>query len=188
MTSLLNNVITIANLESGTLTMDLEPVDLGHAIDGILWPLRTAMAAKGLELHINLPGDLPGVLADEQQLRMVLHQLLDNARRYTDAGAVTLSAECDGRMVRVDVSDTGRGISQDFCQQLFTRFARGSEGINSAERGIGLGLAIARELIERQGGKIWLADTSAHGSTFSFVLPCVHADPVSRDKELATAA
>jgi signal transduction histidine kinase len=188
MTSLLNNVITIANLESGTLTLDLEPVDLGHVLDSILWPLRTAMTAKGLELRINLPGDLPGVLADEQQLRMVLHQLLDNARRYTETGAVTLGAECDGRMVRVDISDTGRGISHDFCQQLFTRFARGAEGINSAERGIGLGLAIARELIERQGGKIWLADTSTRGSTFSFMLPCSHADPVSRDKELATAA
>jgi signal transduction histidine kinase len=71
---------------------------------------------------------------------------------------------------------------------LFMRFARGSEGINSAERGIGLGLAIARELIERQGGRIWLANTSDHGSTFSFVLPCVHTHTVTYDTDLATAA
>ena len=84
--------------------------------------------------------------------------------------------------------DTGHGISEEFSQQLFTRFARGAEGINSAERGIGLGLAIARELIERQGGKIWLDTTSQAGSTFSFALPCAHAQAPAEEMSLATAA
>ncbi|MBK9710956.1 MAG: HAMP domain-containing protein [Kouleothrix sp.] len=188
MTSLLNNVITIANLESGTLTVDLEPVGLPQVLEGMLWPVRGAMAAKGLDLIVAIPEDLPELLADEQQLRMVLQQLLDNARRYTDAGSVAIKASNGGPVVRVDISDTGRGISHDFCEHLFTRFARGAEGINSAERGIGLGLAIARELIERQGGKIWLEHTSNQGSTFSFILPCILADPRLKDSNLATAA
>jgi signal transduction histidine kinase len=188
MNALLNNVITIANLESGTLSLDLEPVGLSGVLDGVIWPIRAALAAKGLELVIDLPEDLPEVVADEPQLRIVLHQLLDNARRYTDRGWVAVRATHELNRVRVDITDTGRGISSDFCEHLFTRFARGSEGINSSERGIGLGLAIARELIERQAGEIWLAHTSDQGSTFSFTLPCIQTEFFNRDSSLATAA
>jgi signal transduction histidine kinase len=188
MTALLNNVITIANLESGTLSLDLIPVDLGSVLENMIWPIRTALTAKGLDLIVDLPEDLPEIVADEPQLRIVLYQLLDNARRYTDSGSVIVRATQVASLVRVDICDTGRGISSDFCEHLFTRFARGSEGINSAERGIGLGLAISRELIERQQGTIWLEHTSDQGSTFSFTLPSVHADPRFQNSSLATAA
>ena len=188
MNALLNNVITIANLESGTLSLDLEPVGLSGALDGVIWPIRAALSAKGLELVIDLPEDLPEIVADEPQLRIVLYQLLDNARRYTDRGWVAVRATHQSNLVRVDITDTGRGISSDFCEHLFTRFARGAEGINSSERGIGLGLAIARELIERQEGEIWLDHTSDQGSTFSFTLPCIQAESCVRDSNLATAA
>lgn len=188
MNALLNNVITIANLESGTLSLDLEPVGLSAVLEGVIWPIRAALSAKGLELVIELPEDLPEIVADEPQLRIVLHQLLDNARRYTDRGWVAVRASHQLNQVRVDITDTGRGISSDFSEHLFTRFARGSEGINSSERGIGLGLAIARELIERQEGQIWLDHTSDQGSTFSFTLPCIQAESYIRDSNLATAA
>lgn len=187
-TALLNNVITIAGLESETLHLVIEPLDLARMLDNILWPIRKSMATKGLELVVDIPDTLPDIMADEQHLRIVVQQLLDNARRYTNAGTVTLCARHEADAVRVDVIDTGHGIDADFSRHLFTRFARGSEGINSAERGIGLGLAIARELIERQGGRIWLEHTSNGGSTFSFTLPCSQADPVSRSSSLATAA
>lgn len=187
-TALLNNVITIAGLESGTLHMVLEPVELRHMLDAMIWPIRKAMAAKELELVIELPDSLPDILADEQHLRIVIQQLLDNARRYTEAGSVTLSARAEHGQVRIDVSDTGPGISADFCEHLFTRFARGAQGINSAERGIGLGLAIARELIERQGGHIWLEHTSPAGTTFSLTLPYTQGAPVLHDQSMATAA
>jgi signal transduction histidine kinase len=187
-TALLNNVITIAGLESGTLHMVIEPVNLAAALDNMLWPIRKAMAVKGLELIVDIPADLPELLADETHLRIVVQQLLDNARRYTEAGTVRLSARAIEQMVRVDVADTGYGISAEFWEHLFTRFARGSEGINSSERGIGLGLAIARELVERQGGKIWLERTSSCGSIFSFTLPLAQVAVVARDGKLVTAA
>jgi signal transduction histidine kinase len=187
-TALLNNVITIAGLESGTLHLVLEPVDLERALEAIIWPIRKAMSAKGLELIIDIPERLPELLADEQHLHIIVQQLLDNARRYTASGSVTLRASCEAQMVRIDVADTGHGISAEFAEHLFTRFARGAEGINSAERGIGLGLAIARELVERQGGKIWLAQTSPYGSVFSFTLPCADSETAARQASLATAA
>jgi signal transduction histidine kinase len=187
-TALLNNVITIAGLESGTLHLVLEPLHLRHALDNIFWPIRKAMAAKELELIVDIPEDLPDILADEQHLRIVVQQLLDNARRYTECGTVTLRARQVQGLIRIDVVDTGPGISPEFADHLFTRFARGAQGINSAERGIGLGLAIARELVERQGGHIWLERTSERGSIFSLTLPCSQSVAVAQDANLATAA
>lgn len=187
MAALLNNVITIAGIEAGSMSVDLEPVMLQRVLDEVLWSQRAAIRTKGLALDVEIPDDLPEVLADSQQLRTVVQQLLDNARRYTNEGRITVRASHDDGYVRVDVIDTGQGISADLSEHLFTRFTRGAEGINSAERGIGLGLVIAKLLIERQGGAIWLDQTSAHGSTFSFVLPCAQKDS-HPDKELATAA
>jgi signal transduction histidine kinase len=186
MTSLLNNVITIAGLESRSLTFEIEPIALNDVMNDMLWSVRTQIVAKGLSLDVAIPHDLPSVLADAHQLRSALQQLLDNARRYTDNGSISIRASRNGNQVRIDITDTGRGISPDLAEHLFSRFTRGSEGINSAERGIGLGLAIARQLIERQGGTIWLESTSQQGSTFSLALLCV--DENHNDSFIATAA
>jgi signal transduction histidine kinase len=119
---------------------------------------------------------------------VVLNQLIDNARRYTAAGTITICASYEAERVRIAVSDTGRGIDPELAEHLFTRFTRGSEGINSAERGIGLGLAIAKELIERQGGAIWLDQTSDQGSTFVITLPSANANQHYNQANLASAA
>ena len=190
MTSVLNNVITIAHLEAGTLTFDIEPVHIYDVLDELLWSIQPAVAAKGLTLEIDIPDDLPKVLADAFQLQNVFHQLLDNARRYTDTGTITINATIQEGNVRIDIIDTGCGIEADLSDQLFTRFVRGSQGINSPERGIGLGLVIAKRLLELQGGRLWLDHTSEHGSTFSFLLMSNNADPDYQDREtpIATAA
>jgi|HigsolmetaAR202D_1030399.scaffolds.fasta_scaffold09008_1 signal transduction histidine kinase len=186
MTALLNNVITIAGLESGTLTFDMAPVAVASVVKDALWSQRSQMIAKGLELEIDVPEDLPLVFADSHQLRSALQQLLDNAKRYTQAGKISIRATHEGDDVRIDISDTGQGISEELSPQLFTRFSRGEQGINSAERGIGLGLTIARQLIERQGGSLWLESTSEQGSTFSLKIPC--AKETLDEHCIATAA
>src|SRR5205085_3702716 len=139
MTALLNNMITVAGLETGVLTFNIEPMRLDSVLDEMLWLVRTALAAKNLELFVSLPDDLPDVLADPVQLRNALHQLLDNARLYTDFGSVSIRATQQEALVRIDISDTGCGIGDELREQLFTRFMRGADGINSHERGIGLG-------------------------------------------------
>ncbi|HEU5015774.1 MAG TPA: ATP-binding protein [Roseiflexaceae bacterium] len=187
MTTLLNNMITLAGIESGSLQFEVEALSLRHVLDEVLWSQRPAIKLKGLDLVVHVPENLPYVLADMQQLRNVLQQLIDNARRYTSEGRITITAEQQNMVVKVNVSDTGPGISDDLSAHLFTRFTRGAEGINSAERGIGLGLAISKLLIEQLGGTIWLDSTSEHGSTFSFTLPCVQEEMQS-DEAFATAA
>jgi signal transduction histidine kinase len=188
MTTLLNNVITLASLDSGTLAVELEPVDLNYILNDLLWSHRKPIAAKGLRLVVDVPDCLPELIADPQQLRVVLNQLIDNARRYTTAGTLTIRATREADQIKIAIADTGRGIAPDLAEHLFTRFTRGSEGINSAERGIGLGLAIAKELIERQGGAIWLDETSDQGSTFAITLPSANANQHYNQANLASAA
>ena len=188
MTGLLNNVIIVAGLESGTLAFEFEPLTLRQVIDDLLWGVRPGLRAKGLQLIIDVPNDLPDVVADRHQLRNVLNQLLDNARRYTSSGTLTIAAYAENERVRVDIRDTGGGIDPEAGANLFDRFVRGAEGINSAERGIGLGLAIAKQLVERQGGTIWLAETSECGTTFSFTLPCNNADTEAHNSAIEHAA
>ena len=193
MTSLINNVIVIANIDSGSLTLTLEPVDLLHVVEEAVWPLQSLIKAKGLELDITIPGETPPVLADQDQLRTIMLQLVDNARRYTDSGSINIHAVCESEFVRVDVSDTGRGIPVDMYDQIFQRFTRGAgtnEGINSSERGIGLGLAIVRQLVERHGGRVWVTSTPGQGSTFSFTLRFTNAtgSPEESGTTFASAA
>lgn len=182
MTKLVNNVVTIAGLDSGTLTFDIEPINLADALQRVIGSARRSAAAKGLTFEADLPDDLPDVLADPVHLPQALAQLLDNAVRYTASGTVRLSAARYGDGVRIDVSDAGPGIAPEQRQTLFARFARGAEGLNSSERGMGLGLAIASELIQRQGGSLWLDHSSPEGSTFSLTLPCVANETVEKQK------
>jgi signal transduction histidine kinase len=188
MTGLLNNVITLASLDSGTLAVNIELVELNRMLNDLLWSHRKPIAAKGLRLVVDIPDDLPEIIADPQQLQIVLNQLIDNARRYTDAGTLTIHACCEAEHVKIAIADTGRGIDPELAEHLFTRFTRGSQGINSVERGIGLGLAIAKELIERQGGALWLDQTSDQGSIFIITLPSAHANQHYNQTNLASAA
>lgn len=185
MTSLITNVITIAGIDSGSLPTNLEPIELQRPIEEAIWPLRSLIKGKGLSLNIELNGEIPSVMADFDQVRMIMHQLIDNARRYTAQGAITVRA-CDmGTHALIEVEDTGRGIALDQQEHVFERFMRGdgtSEGINSSERGIGLGLAIVKQLVDRQSGIISLRSEPGQGSTFSFTLRYANDTTTSPEK------
>jgi signal transduction histidine kinase len=189
MRDLVHNFVMIASIEANTLLNEPEPQDLWLAVESALAPMRSAFAKKGLEARVDLPEDLPLVKADREQLRVILTQLLDNARRYTQQGGVTVRANQRSGVIQVDVTDTGSGIPPEEVSKLFTRFYR-VEGNNSPERGGGLGLAIARQLVERQGGQIWVDSTLGVGSTFSFSLLVAneHADAVAGQNNADTTA
>lgn len=187
MTSLVNNVITIANIEAGILTTELQPQDPFIVLEMALAPLRPTFEAKGLTLHVEeASADVPQVLADREQLKLVLTQLLDNACRYTQKGSVTIRVQPNGNMVQIDIEDTGPGIAPEMQGMLFTRFQR-VEGNNSTERGSGLGLAITKQLIERQGGRVWVTSVPGQGSVFSLVLPQANEQSVFLSQQEAAA-
>jgi PAS domain S-box-containing protein len=180
----LKNVILVASIEANTLHTDIEPQDLSVAIESAMAPLRKSFAQKKIETRIELPDDLPPVMADREQLTIILNQLLDNARRYTTSGTVTVTASQSNGSVQLDISDTGPGIAPEEFGRLFTRFHR-IEGNNSPERGSGLGLAITRQLVERQGGRVWVQSDLGRGSTFSVSLVAAneHSDALASSNE-----
>lgn len=174
MTNIVKNVIMVASIEANSLQTDLTAQDVRRAIDDTVAPMRKAFERKGLRLTVHTPEDLPPVRADREQLLIMLGQVIDNARRYTQQGEVVITAyRRDDDMVQIDVSDTGPGIPADQMSRLFTRFFR-VEGNNSPERGSGLGLVITRQLVERHGGKVWAHSDVGRGSTFSIALPIAH--------------
>jgi signal transduction histidine kinase/HAMP domain-containing protein len=188
MTDMVNNAILIADIESGQLKTELQPQDLEMVLNLALAPLRLGFQQKQLTLVLDIPPDLPPVVGDREQLKRALYQLLDNARRYTDQGSVTVRAVADDSSVQVDVIDSGPGIPPELLPRLFTRFQR-IEGNNSSQRGGGLGLAITRQLIERQGGEVLASSTPGQGSTFSIILKQAneHTLAVAQSNNSATA-
>lgn len=193
MTRLVNNMIMVAGLDSGSIKVELESVQLKQVIEKAVWPSRKKLKAKKLALKAEIPPDLPPVQADPIQLRTVFQQLIENAYVYTDEGGITFRATHEGKMVRIDVIDTGCGIDSDMVERVFERFVRGKgdQSNDRPDRGIGLGLAIVKDIVERHGGRVWVESTPGKGSTFSFTLLCCpipEDDKADSDKDVSEAA
>ena len=170
---LINEVLDISRIETGHLALSIEPVAVGDVIGEALNLVRPMAASR----RIYVPDGPPGsadlfVVADHQRLKQVLLNLLANAVKYNhDGGTIAIACEAipDGR-VRVSVSDFGPGIASDKIGLLFKPFERlGAEQSNV--EGTGLGLALARRLVEAMGGTIDVESAPGHGSTFAIVLP-----------------
>ncbi len=190
MTTIVNNAIMIADLESGQLETDLEPQDVELVLNLALGPFRYGFEQKNLSINLEVATDAPRVLADREQLRRAFGQILDNALRYTEHGGVTIQVVVENQdEVAIRFCDTGTGIPAEMLPRLFKRFQR-IEGNSSAQRGSGLGLAITRQLIERQGGQVTVSSTPGAGSTFTITLRQAHeqAIAVAQPKGFATAS
>jgi signal transduction histidine kinase len=126
-----------------------------------------------VSLEVDLPPDLPSVLADEDRIGQVLLNLLGNALQYTPAGrAVRISARGAAAEVQLEIQDEGIGIPAEHLRHIFTRFYRVDPSRSRAGGGSGIGLTIAKHLVERQGGRIWAESLGAgQGSRFTFSLP-----------------
>lgn len=145
-------------------------VDLRGLLEGVASILRGQLRGRPIEIRVEVPPDLRGPLADERRLRQVLINLGTNALRATARGTVTFSASDAGDHVRLTVADTGSGIDLDALPTLFSRFTQsGSE--RSREGGSGLGLALAREMVEWHAGWVEVETKADEGTRFSVVLP-----------------
>jgi histidine kinase len=135
--------------------------------------LKRQFEDKGVVFEVSLPPDLPPVLVDEDRVGQVLLNLVGNALQYTpEAGTVTITARRDHHEVVVAIQDTGIGIAAEHLSHLFTRFYRVDKSRSRAAGGSGIGLTIARHLVEAHGGSIRAESPGAsQGSTFTFTLP-----------------
>jgi NtrC-family two-component system sensor histidine kinase KinB len=156
-------------MESGRQQMVLQDISSRTLVLEAVEPFRRVAQDGGVDLEINLSDDLPIVRADADRIGHVFSNLLTNALRYTGPGGrIVISAEAEEGMVRFHVSDTGSGIPAEYLPEIFDRFFRAPDQL--PETGAGLGLAIAKQIVEAHGGHINVESQEGKGTTFSFTL------------------
>lgn len=170
MDRLIHDLIEVARIESGKLSIDPHPERISMIVDEAVAMMRPLAESQGLELTHAADRALPRVMADGSRLLQVISNLVGNAIKFTPSGGrVMIEATAAGGEVLVAVADTGAGIAPEQLPHLFARHWQGSE---RDRRGIGLGLAIAKGIVESHGGRIWVESQRGAGSRFMFTLPC----------------
>jgi PAS domain S-box-containing protein len=168
--ALINNLLDMSRIESQRLEMKTESVDLAAVLADVAATFRYQAYSKGLVFREAIP-DLPRVRGDTARLIQVFGNLVSNAIKYTPAGEVGIRADRAGDAIEVIVYDSGIGMTSDEQRQLFTRFFRGSSPVVTESRGTGLGLVIARAILEAHNGRISAESRVGEGTRFRVVLP-----------------
>ncbi len=169
---LVGNLLYASRIQAGGLQMDIAALDLHSLIEGVIRRLEARRLNVNVNVTLDIPPNLPPVMADRDRIEEVLQNLLDNAVKYSPRHReFTISCRATSEEVIVSVKDTGMGISLRDQEQIFDRFQRVGDPLSQATPGAGLGLYICRAIVEAHGGHIWVESTLHQGSTFSFSLP-----------------
>jgi PAS domain S-box-containing protein len=172
---LINDILDIERINSGTIDMRHEPCDAAHLVAQVVEEMQPVAAAGGLRLKSSCAPITLNVDAD--RIHQVLTNLVSNAIKFSDAGEiVSISAELSEGMVLFRVSDKGRGIPGDMLESIFERFSQVDTSDSREKGGTGLGLSICNTIIEHHRGRIWVESKLGEGSVFSFVLPVEKLD------------
>ena len=173
LSNLINDILDISRIESGTLKIKHEPIDYRHLVADTLRLMKAAADAKDVSMDAALPETIPPVRGDADKVTQVLTNLVSNAIKYTpEGGWVKVSLEVTGdTSVTTCVADSGIGVAPEDQPKLFQKFFRADNSSTREAGGTGLGLVIAKTLIELMGGTIWLESEPNRGSKFYFTLP-----------------
>src|SRR3954471_19746512 len=181
--TLIDDVIALTRDDDGLgEEEDCDPMQAARAVVRLLQPRAWE---KRLQLTLSGASDLPRVAADPRKVRQVLLKLTDNALKFTERGLVDIHLDVteDGRAVRFSVSDTGHGVAPELALRLFNPFSLGDASYSRKEQGAGLGLAVAKRVVEQAGGSIGYAGKPGEGAQFFFTLPVSGAAPVMAWRE-----
>jgi len=170
MTQLVAELAELSRIETGKAELKLEPMNLNSLVEEVTAQLKPQAERQNLTLEMALADDLPTTSADKARIRQVLVNLFHNAIKFNRPGGSikTITRYSEGSVV-VEVTDTGIGIAKDDLPQIFERFFKADK--SRAGQGTGMGLAIAKHIVEAHGGKIWVQSEEEKGSTFSFSIP-----------------
>ncbi len=195
LTKLARELLQLSKLESGKVQLRNEELDVQSVIDLSVRPLLLLFNEKQIRLVTDVEPGLPRLIADEQQISWVITNLVTNALKYTDAGGtVSIRAQSQkrgegpdatrdgGEAVLVVVEDTGQGIARENLEKIFDKFVQVRGVTGSTPGSVGLGLAIAKEIVEIYGGRIWAESEPGKGSKFSFVVPLRSGPPQREDR------
>jgi PAS domain S-box-containing protein len=168
--AIINDILDVSRIESQQLEIRTEPIDLAAVLEDVLLTFRVMAKNKGLTLRQEV-AKLPKVLGDASRLVQVFSNLVSNAIKYTPKGEVGIKAIVTGDRVEVVVHDSGIGLTQEEQGQLFTKFFRGQNSVVADSGGTGLGLVIAKAIVERHQGTIDVESRPGEGTRFRVVLP-----------------
>lgn len=172
---LVHDMHEVSRTEAGFHALQMRPCDPAQILEQVAARLRPQFEGKGVMLMLTLPDELPAICADPERLEQVMLNLLGNALQYTPSGGeVIVSVESDPkeRQIHYHIKDTGIGIAPDDLKQIFQRFYRVDKSRARITGGSGIGLTIARAIVEAHGGRIFAtSDGLAQGSTFTFTIP-----------------
>jgi signal transduction histidine kinase len=191
---LVDQLLDLSRLESGDLPLEIEPIDLGTLVERVVTEVEVARADRHIHVRNLVADDLPALEGDRERIHQVLFNLLDNAFRFTPSGGeVTVRAVRENGSCEVSVEDTGPGIPQEHLPLVFERFYRVDPSRSRDDGGTGIGLAIARSVVEAHGGRIWVESRVGEGSHFRFVLPTGsagehHAAPTSQHRAVGSTS
>ena len=170
---MIDDLLDVSRIIAGKLRMSVQPVDLGTIIIAAVDGLRPAAEAKGIQLQLQLDSPAEQVSGDPDRLQQVVSNLVSNAIKFTPKeGRVLVRLERVESHVKITVSDTGKGIAPEFLLHVFDRFRQADGTYTRAHGGLGLGLAIVRQLVELHGGTVRVESAGeGHGATFAVSLP-----------------
>ena len=188
LTSMINNVLDLAKIESGLFEWRDQEISLADLLAQAGHSTSSLFGAKGLELTIDVAADVPPVRGDRDRLLQVVINLLSNAVKFTEAGSVRMAAARHDGEVRVSVTDTGVGLAAEDHAAVFEQFRQVGDTLTDKPRGTGLGLPISKEIVEHHGGRMWLESEPGRGSTFWFSLPVPEAAAATDTQALHSPA
>jgi signal transduction histidine kinase len=170
--SLINDILDLSKIEAGRMELEAQPFDLPAALDNALTLIRERAARHSIGLEVHVDPRIGEIVADERKVKQVLLNLLSNAVKFTgEGGKITMSAALNGDAVAVSVADTGIGIAAEDREAVFEEFRQVGTDYARKREGTGLGLALARRLVELHGGTLALESEVGKGSTFTFTIP-----------------
>ena len=170
---LVNDILNLSKLETGKIEFEPGPTSLKELIAEVVEELKINAEKKNLYLQFaEIKEPLPEIMVDRNKLRQVILNIIDNAIKYTQEGGIAIKLEKTNDQVKIQISDTGEGMTKEEINNLFQMFSRATAGTQLHTEGAGLGLYVARRFIEIHGGKIWAESSGkGRGSTFFIQLP-----------------
>jgi NtrC-family two-component system sensor histidine kinase KinB len=166
---MINDILNLAKLEAGKLELDIQETDFSGALERVRQAFFAKAQNEGIELRTDLPSEPVLIKADEKLITRVIENLLGNSLKYTPSGGtVTLALKKSDSMIEAAVIDTGEGLPVEMREKIFDRFQQVKGG---SKGGVGIGLNVAKEIVEAHRGKIWVESEPGKGSKFKFTLP-----------------
>jgi signal transduction histidine kinase/DNA-binding response OmpR family regulator len=186
MNRLIQDLLEVSRMVGGKLALSPQDEEMRLLMTEASAMLRPLAEARGIAFHLRTSPELPRLRMDGARVMQVVSNLVGNAVKFTpEGGSVTLGAEWEGSEVHFSVADTGAGIPPEHLPHVFGRFWQAND---ADRRGLGLGLAIARGIVEAHGGRIWVESEVGEGSTFHFTLPAPPREPVQQTAPVQTPA